>query len=373
MTTDTVDASGDTPPVAHSTALVAAPATAGIVSGREWNSFVQQAETIAQTNIVPKDFRGKPHDIIAVALIGREMGLSMMMSMLYVDVIEGRPSVKPELMGARIRSAGHKIKVVEWTDEVCTLHGIRTDGETLTVTFTIADARRAGLVKERSNWEKWPKAMLWARALAMLGRALFADAIMGASYVPEELGAHVDVNGAVIDEADITDVEVVEEYRQPTPPPPLTPAQEHAKLGADLFRYGWPAKGRSGDQKGKPPHEVDDDDLHWYTQQTSRDEKYAAADEKRRAWCRIELERRAGERQQEAPHDPGPDAPEQPLSPLWREAFEGALIESPAVPNVTTHEHASHYVDLYLAEDADRTNGWAQQQIQGLQKVRTAS
>jgi hypothetical protein len=48
------------------------------------------------------------------------------------------------------------------------------------------DAKVAGLLS-KDTWKKYPEAMLRARCVAIVARALFPDAIMGASYTPEEL------------------------------------------------------------------------------------------------------------------------------------------------------------------------------------------
>lgn len=279
--------------------------------------MVAQAETLSRTEIVPREFRNRPDDIIAVSLIGREMGLSPMLAMQYIHVIEGRPSVKPELMNARIRAAGHRIEVGEWTHESCTLKGTRSDGESMTVTFTMADAQRAGLVKAKGNWERFPKAMLWARALSMLARALFPDVIIGASYVPEELGAQVDEDGvptgatdapssvladehreAMAEAVDATDVEVIdpeddgEEYVQAKPPPPLTPAQQHAKDARDLFAKGWPM-GRCKGEDPLDPDKVDTGSLEYMAGLPIKDDKWKDTEVKRRAWIDAEIARRS--------------------------------------------------------------------------------
>lgn len=313
----------------------------GLATADEWNAIVAQANTLALTEIVPKPFRGKPHDIVAVAMIGRELGLSPMMAMQYIHVIDGKPAMSAELMNAKVRTSGHRITLVELTVERCIIEGERRDtGEIQRAEFTMEDADRAELTKlpssgKNGNWQKVPKAMLWARTVSMLCRMLFPDVIAGASYVPEELGAEVDEDGVPLAadapstalppemaraatrpaEVDAEDVDVIDEeprtapatyaqpgdaapvdgaggFAQPTPPPPLTPHQEHMKVGDDLFKYGWPAKGRSGDLKGKSPNDVGNDDLQWFSEQTSRDPKYAAMDEKRRQWCRVELDRR---------------------------------------------------------------------------------
>jgi hypothetical protein len=301
----------------------------------EWNGYVAQAEALAQTEIVPKPFRGKPHDIIAVSMIGRELGLSPMMAMQYIHVIDGKPAMSAELMNARVRMAGHSIKLVDLTSESCTIVGTRRDtGESQQVTYTMADAVQAGVTTTSSgkpgNWQKVPKPMLWARCISMLCRMLFPDVIAGASYVPEELGAEVTEDGTPVNAQaptvalpaglaeqvaaapvqtaapiqqveDVTDVEVIaEEYAQPAPPPPLTPEQEHEKRGRELFPRGWPM----GSDKGTDCMQVSVSSLTYFHDNADvTHPQYGAKNRNQAEWCRAELARR------EALDNPNPQAP----------------------------------------------------------------
>ena len=53
--------------------------------------------------------------------------------------------------------------------------------------FTIDDAKAMKLTG-KGNWATMPRAMLMARVTSLLGRALFADVLLGMEYTPEELG-----------------------------------------------------------------------------------------------------------------------------------------------------------------------------------------
>jgi hypothetical protein len=60
--------------------------------------------------------------------------------------------------------------------------------------FTIEDAKKAGLLTSgnRGSWEKYPRNMLFARALSNGAKWHCADIFGGPVYVPEEMGAIVD-------------------------------------------------------------------------------------------------------------------------------------------------------------------------------------
>ena len=86
-----------------------------------------------------------------------------------------------------VRKRGHSI-TGDVGPATATVIGTRADnGDTMTVTWTLDMADRAGLLN-KSNWKKYPEAMLWARAASQLCRMLFADCFAGNTYTPEELG-----------------------------------------------------------------------------------------------------------------------------------------------------------------------------------------
>jgi hypothetical protein len=157
----------------------------------------QEAELLASSSIVPKQYRGKPADIIAASLMGRDVGLSPFASMNYIHVIDGKPSLSAEAMVMLARRAGHSI-----TGETSST-GARADGkrgdtrDEMSATFTNADATAAGLLGG-TNWKKYPQDMYWARAVSALCRRLFPDVFLGAAYTADELGAQVTEDGEVI-------------------------------------------------------------------------------------------------------------------------------------------------------------------------------
>lgn len=101
--------------------------------------------------------------------------------------IQGRVEIAPVMMNALMRKAGHKIEVLRSDDEICVLKGIRSDsGETVTVSFSVEDAKRAKIYRAGGGWETYPSDMCWARAISKLCRRLCPD-VIGASYVEGEI------------------------------------------------------------------------------------------------------------------------------------------------------------------------------------------
>jgi len=109
-----------------------------------------------------------------------------MQSLNSIHVIEGKPSMAPELMRALVFKAGHRIDVKVCMNDEVILYGCRADsGSEATVKWTMKDAQNAGLAG-RGAWKTYPRAMLLARATSELCRMLFADVVAGLSYTPEE-------------------------------------------------------------------------------------------------------------------------------------------------------------------------------------------
>lgn len=161
---------------------VARPLTPAEVS---WKT----SQRIANTPFVPTAFRGKPESVFAAVLFGEEMGLGPMQSLTQIHVIEGKPSISPELMRALVFKAGHRIDIKLASETKAVLYGKRSDsGSEATVEWTMQDAQRAGLAG-RGAWKTYPRAMLMARATSELCRMLFPDVVAGLSYTPEEVAS----------------------------------------------------------------------------------------------------------------------------------------------------------------------------------------
>lgn len=176
------------------TDLVVRPETAPAVMD------TRQLEYIAGTDFIPKGLRGNLPAIMACVQTGRALGLPDMAALRSIHIVDGKATFSAELMVSLVRRAGHSI-TGETGDGVATVRGRRGDnGDEMTVTWTLAMAERAGL-KGKQNWQRYPEAMLWARAVSQLCRMLFADVFIGATYTPEEIGEqHTDPDGIPVED-----------------------------------------------------------------------------------------------------------------------------------------------------------------------------
>jgi len=132
-------------------------------------------------------------EAMARMLTGRELGLTMMQAMRGVHVIKGQPALSAALKRSICVShpdVCEKFELVESTDEKCVYRVKRKGQPERDFTWTMADAKRALLVKAESNWEKYPRRMLQARASAEAADTLFADLLLGFATQEEMVDLH---------------------------------------------------------------------------------------------------------------------------------------------------------------------------------------
>lgn len=176
----------------------------------EWQVMREMSEALHESGLLPSWIK-TPMAALAVIQKGKELGLQPMYALARISMIEGKPCCDAEGMAAMIyRDHGpNALTFVETTPDACTIEYRRAGGRPGRLTFTIEDARRAGLLNKQ-NWKNYPQAMLRARAISAAARMAFPDTI-GGLYTPEELGAEVSID----EHGEMTVVDV----EQPDGPP----------------------------------------------------------------------------------------------------------------------------------------------------------
>lgn len=123
---------------------------------------------------------------MALMLIAQAEGYHPAIAARDYHVIQGRPTLKADAMLARFQSSGGKVEWTEYTDERVTGVFSHPQGGSIAVTWEVAQAKRIGLYKPGSGWEKYPRAMLRARVISEAIRTVYPGCIAG-SYTPEEV------------------------------------------------------------------------------------------------------------------------------------------------------------------------------------------
>lgn len=149
---------------------------------------IEHAKIVAQSSLIPAEYRGKPADIVWAMDIGDALGVPYTQVMQSMVVARGKMTMSADLMGAVVRRAGHRLRLREDGDSV-TATLIRSDDPDyeFTVTWDKAKAQAAGLWGSRGPWQQYPRQMLRARAITEVCRQGASDALAGTVYTPEEL------------------------------------------------------------------------------------------------------------------------------------------------------------------------------------------
>jgi DNA polymerase-1 len=124
---------------------------------------------------------GTPAAVLSTILAGRELGLQAMASLRGIHIVEGRHMLSSDLLRALVIRSGlaKTFRCTERTAERATFITQRGDDPPMELSYTIAEASGAGLVKPKSGWEKNPADMLVARASAKLARLVYPDLVHG--------------------------------------------------------------------------------------------------------------------------------------------------------------------------------------------------
>lgn len=147
-----------------------------------------------------KDVRDQAQAVTKI-LFGRELGFSPIVSMGGIHIIEGKPALSSNLMATLIKRSGkYDYRVKTWDLKECVITFRENVGgkweEVGVSSFSMDDAKTAG-VAGRGAWAKFPKAMMFARALSQGMRAYCPDVSASPLYVPEEMGMEVNEDNTV--------------------------------------------------------------------------------------------------------------------------------------------------------------------------------
>lgn len=146
-------------------------------------------QTMAKQAVGSKLYRGIGDEfaVMTIMLAARELDIPPMAALNGgINIINGKTEISARMMAALIMRRGHTISVEESTDQKCVLKGVRSNGQTTFESFTIEEAKLAGLVKDAGGWKKWPKDMCYARCMSRLARRLFPD-VIGMGYIEGEI------------------------------------------------------------------------------------------------------------------------------------------------------------------------------------------
>lgn len=172
--------------------------TAGGIELKSMDDLRWFCGTMAKSQLVPTAYRNKPEDILVCIQHGSEIGLKPLQALNTIAVIQGRPTLFGDGLPALLWASG----LLESMDEffegdgdkltaVCRM--VRRGSEVpITRTFSVADAKVAGLWGKAGPWTQYWRRMLQMRSRSWAARDGFADVLRGLHVREEVQDYHVE-------------------------------------------------------------------------------------------------------------------------------------------------------------------------------------
>lgn len=149
------------------------------------SDYIEFGKMVAPTQFAPKALQGKPADCALAMMYGSELGVTPMAALQNICVINGKPAVYGDLLLALCMAKPICVYVKEkiegeGDEMVATCETLRRGYESPTVrTFSMADAKAAGLLQKDGPWRQYTARMLAMRARGFALRDAFPDVLRG--------------------------------------------------------------------------------------------------------------------------------------------------------------------------------------------------
>lgn len=165
------------------------------------------SQCVVKSGFAPKGME-KPESVLIAVEMGYEVGLSPMAALQNTAVVNGRPTIYGDAALALVRGSGlldfyeEKQVGAKGKDDFgyCVTAKRKGDSSSYSETFTVADAKTAGLWGKPGPWTQYPARMLKFRARGFLLRDAFGDVLKGMRTY-EEVRDYIDVDAEIIDES----------------------------------------------------------------------------------------------------------------------------------------------------------------------------
>jgi RecT family len=153
-----------------------------IIAPRNFEEAKSMSTTLAKASLLPQALRGKEADVLMTVMAGAELGLGPIISIRSIHVIDGKPTLSSDLIAALCLRRSDVCEYLQPTESSATkaTYTAKRKGSPapVTMSFTIEEAKTAGLAG-KGNWLKYPAAMLRARCISAICRAVFPDLVGG--------------------------------------------------------------------------------------------------------------------------------------------------------------------------------------------------
>lgn len=210
---------------------------------QSFEQALQFSQYLADSELVPKDYRGNPGNCLIAMQWGSELGLKPLQALQNIASINGRPALWGDAVIALVRASPLCEFVIETDDGQTATCRVKRRGEPeQSRTFGMDDARTAGLLGKQGPWTQYPKRMRQMRARAFALRDVFPDVLRGLPVAEE-----------VMDMPGERNMGMVDEVRPPTAPaaPPALPL-----YAAEAFDKNLPAWAKLVAEGKKSPSDL---------------------------------------------------------------------------------------------------------------------
>ena len=210
VSTDPVAAEPATVPPAEAPVAVTA-----IVAAKPAPTWLMEFARCAAASGFFSDAREMAQAVVQIQA-AREIGFGPVAGLTGIRIIKGKVSHSATIMAAAVKkSVDHQgrrrydYRVLEMSDESVTVEFTEYGKVIGTSPFTMVDAKRAGLAEfkddgkhrkeDRTTYEKFPRNMLFARAMSNGVKWFCPDVFNGNPvYTPDELDQTLDVEGVAL-------------------------------------------------------------------------------------------------------------------------------------------------------------------------------
>lgn len=156
------------------------------LSPQNFDQALTFCKYLADSDLVPKDFKGKPANCLIAMQWGAELGLKPLQALQNLAIINGRPALWGDAVIALVRSSPLCEFISETDDGQTATCRVKRRGEPEEVrTFSVEEARAAGLNGKQGPWTQYPKRMRQMRARAFALRDVFPDVLRGLPIAEE--------------------------------------------------------------------------------------------------------------------------------------------------------------------------------------------
>jgi hypothetical protein len=164
--------------------IIDAPTLAPSRAEVDYTALLDLSKELVPTGFLPDHIK-TPGQAVAIILTGRELGMAPMRALRSLTLVKGKVSENADSQLARFKTDGGRATFSNLDEKGAILCLRHPNGDEHVESFTIEDAKRAGLLANQ-NWQKYPKAMLRSRVITAGLKSIGWEGGAGA-YDPDEI------------------------------------------------------------------------------------------------------------------------------------------------------------------------------------------